>query len=301
MTMETGPDASGGIHLPKRLEWVPAVLPGVLVAVILTTYPSYSLIKTSLFNWTDDGFAFVGLQNFVDLMGRPRTPLYLWNTTIWTMMTTLGALFLGIVAALALQARGVVAKGLIRSLLLLPWIVPQVAAAVVWKWFYSTEFGMLNHMLQSAGLASGPINWLTDPALALPATAMLQIWATFPFVMLMVSAGLQTVDESQLEAARIDGASPWGELVHVVLPSLKGVLFIVTLIIVVWALNSFTFIWLLTQGGPAGTTSILPIYVYVSFRDFDLPASAAASVLLLAVSLLFAAIYVWRVAREEAS
>jgi multiple sugar transport system permease protein len=116
--------------------------------------------------------------------------------------------------------------------------------------------------------------------------------------MLMVSAGLQSIDGSVLDAARVDGAGWFSEAVHIILPALRNVMFIVTLILVVWALNSLIAIWILTQGGPAGATSTMPIYIYSAFRDFNLSAASAASCLLLAVSLLFAGIYVLRVTKE---
>jgi len=296
---QAGPKASlKRMRLPERFAWMPFVLPGVIVAVLLTAYPTYSVVSASLFGDTAKGNAFVGLDNFAALFRMPRMELYLWNSFLWVLITSTGALVLGVVAAFALEVRGIAFRGLLRSLLVLPWILPHVAAAIVWKWFYSSEFGMLNHVLQSLGVIRGPLNWLSDPALALGSTAVLQIWGTFPFVMLMVSAGLQSIDSSLLDAARVDGAGWFSEAIHIILPALRNVMFIVTLILVVWALNSLIPIWILTQGGPAGATSTMPIYIYSAFRDFNLSAASTASCLLLAVSLLFAGIYVLRVTKE---
>jgi multiple sugar transport system permease protein len=242
------------MRLPEQFAWMPFVLPGVTVAVLLTVYPTYSVVSASLFGDTPKGRAFVGLDNFAALFRLPRMEAYLWNTFLWVVITSTGALVLGVVGAFALQVRGIGLRGLLRSLLVLPWIVPHVAAAIVWKWFYSSEFGMLNHVLQSIGVIKEPLNWLSDPGLALGATAVLQIWGTFPFVMLMVSAGLQSIDGSVLDAARVDGAGWFSEAVYIILPALRNVMFIVTLILVVWALNSLIAIWILTQGGPAGAT-----------------------------------------------
>lgn len=286
------------MRLPEQFGWMPFVLPAVIVAALLTLYPTYSVISASLFGDTARGNAFVGLNNFAALFRLPRTELYLWNTFLWVVITSTGALVLGVVAAFALEFRGIRLRGLFRALLVVPWIMPHVAAAIVWKWFYSSEFGMLNHVLQSLGVIKEPLKWLSDPALALGATAVLQIWATFPFVMLMVSAGLQSIDNTVLDAARVDGAGWFSEAVHIILPALRNVMFIIALILVVWALNSLIAIWILTQGGPAGATSTMPIYIYSAFRDFNLPAASAASCLLLAVSLLFAGIYVLRVTKE---
>ena len=278
--------------------WAPFVLPALIVSVLLTVYPVSSLIWTSLTNLGPDGTEFVGLANYVELFRMPRFAMILGNTILWTALTTLGALILGCVAAVALEHRAVVFPGLWRSIFLLPWIVPQVASATTWKWFYSSEFGMLNHMLMTGGIVDAPVAWLSSAFVVLPAVALVQIWSTFPFVMLMVSAGLQSVDQSALEAARLSGAAPWQEFRDIVVPSLQGVLFIVSLVIVVWALNSFTIIWVITQGGPAGRSSIFSIYVYESFRNFDLHRSAAASVVLLVASLIFAIAYMARLRRQ---
>jgi multiple sugar transport system permease protein len=296
---QAGPKASlKRMRLPERFAWTPFVLPGVTVAVLLTAYPTYSVVSASLFGDTAKGNALVGLGNFAALFRMPRMQLYLWNSFLWVVITSTGALVLGVVGAFALEVRGIALRGLLRSLLVLPWILPHVAAAIVWKWFYSSEFGMLNYVLQSLGMIREPLHWLSDPALALGATAVLQIWGTFPFVMLMVSAGLQSIDSSLLDAARVDGAGWFSEAVHIILPALRNVMFIITLILIVWALNSLIPIWILTQGGPAGATSTMPIYIYSAFRDFNLSAASTASCLLLAVSLLFAGIYVLRVTKE---
>ena len=287
------------LRTDKDGEWAPFVLPALFVSVLLTVYPVGSLVWTSLTNIGPDGVQFVGFANYVELFQMPRFARILGNTIVWTLLTTLGALILGCVAAVALEHRAVVLPGVWRAILLLPWIVPQVASATTWKWFYSSEFGMLNHMLMTVGIIDAPVAWLSSALVVLPAVALVQIWSTFPFVMLMVSAGLQSVDEAVLEAARLSGAGPWQEFRDIVVPSLRGVLFIVSLVIVVWALNSFTIIWVITQGGPAGRSSIFSIYVYESFRNFDLHRSAAASVILLVASLIFAIAYMARLRRQS--
>ena len=287
------------LRTDKDGEWAPFVLPALFVSVLLTVYPVGSLVWTSLTNIGPDGVQFVGFANYVELFQMPRFARILGNTIVWTLLTTLGALILGCVAAVALEHRAVFLPGVWRAILLLPWIVPQVASATTWKWFYSSEFGMLNHMLMTVGIIDAPVAWLSSALVVLPAVALVQIWSTFPFVMLMVSAGLQSVDEAVLEAARLSGAGPWQEFRDIVVPSLRGVLFIVSLVIVVWALNSFTIIWVITQGGPAGRSSIFSIYVYESFRNFDLHRSAAASVILLVASLIFAIAYMARLRRQS--
>jgi multiple sugar transport system permease protein len=117
--------AAKRMRIPEQFAWMPFVLPGVTVAVFLTVYPTYSVISTSLFGETGKGVAFVGLDNFTALLRQPRMELYLWNTFLWVIITSTGALLLGVVGAFALEVRGIRLRGLWRSLLVLPWIVPH--------------------------------------------------------------------------------------------------------------------------------------------------------------------------------
>ncbi len=275
------------------------MLPALGVSLLLTLYPIGSVLWSSLTADTESGTRFAGFANYVSLFRTPRFGDIVLNTVIWTVATTAGALVVGIIAAIALQHKMILLRGAWRSVLLLPWIAPQVASATIWKWLYSSDFGMLNQTLIQLHILAKPISWLSRADTVLPVLVLVQIWGTFPFVMLMVSAGLQTIDESVLEAARLDGANRRQELFYFVLPALRNVLFIVSLIVIVWALNSFATIWVITQGGPAGHSSIFSIYIYESFRSFDLHRSAAASVLLLIASFTFAAAYVLRIRKGD--
>src|ERR1700745_2020790 len=114
------------IRLPEQFAWMPFVLPGVIVAVLLTVYPTYSVVSASFFGDTAKGNGFVGLDNFAALFRQPRIALYLWHTSLWGIITSTGALVLGVVGAFALEVRGIALRGLWRSFLVLPWIVPHV-------------------------------------------------------------------------------------------------------------------------------------------------------------------------------
>ena len=189
-------------------------------------------------------------------------------------------------------------KGVFQALFLLPWIVPQVVVATLWKWLYSTDFGLINRALVQIGLIDAPVAWLINPGIVLPALGIVQVWATAPFVMLMIFAALQSIPESALEAARLDGANRWQELWHIVIPYISNVLFIVLLIIVVWALNSFTIIWVITQGGPAGSSSVFSTYIYQALQSFDVQTAAVVALIQFVASLIFAMLYIFQIQKN---
>ncbi|WP_420110511.1 carbohydrate ABC transporter permease [Pseudactinotalea sp.] len=232
----------------------------------------------------------------VDAAGRiianPAFGTMLRNTIIWVAISLVGAMVVGYLAAVALNTKGVRLQGMWRAMLLIPWITPTVAAATAWKWVFGRDFGTLNGILLSVGLIDEPISWLTDPVLVLPALALVQVWCTFPFVMLMVGSGLQSISDETREAASLDGASAIQTFRYIVLPALRDVTFILLLIVTVWALNSFVPVWVITRGGPAGSSTILSIELYNQFLNGNASSVSVFALLQLVVSMSIAALYV---------
>jgi multiple sugar transport system permease protein len=153
--------------------------------------------------------------------------------------------------------------------MMIPWIIPGVVGATVWRWTLSTDYGILNQSLLDLGLIGEPIRWLSNPTVVLWAVALVQIWVTAPFVMLLVSAALSGIPEERFEAARLDGAGGLAILWYIILPAIRTTTGIAALTLAIWALNSFTIIWVTTSGGPAGASTILPILLYRAFQDGD--------------------------------
>jgi len=269
--------------------------PGLIVMALLIMYPIMSVLRLS---FVDAGSAFVGFDNYVSVFKSPMFGQMLGNTAVWTAGTVAVSFALGTAAALLLNQDFVRGRGLWRTVLMLSWITPGVVKAVVWKWLYSYDFGMLNHMLLSAGIVKEPVAWLSSTSLALPSVMLVQIWETFPYAMLMLSAGLQAIPRDLYEVADLEGASGLQRLKHITMPLLKDVSFIALLILIIWSLNGFTLIWIMTQGGPAGSTEVLALSIYGRFRDFDISGAAAISVLQLVVSLIFAIWYIRRSGKE---
>ncbi|MFC4600513.1 carbohydrate ABC transporter permease [Cohnella hongkongensis] len=271
------------------------VAPGLLVTTLLILYPILSVLYYSFVN---EGSAFVGLDNYSSVFRSPLFGKMLGNTAIWTVGTVALAFAIGTGAALLLNQDFVRGRNLWRTVLMLSWITPGVVKAVVWKWLYSYDFGMLNHMLMSLHLIREPVSWLSSTSLALPSVMLVQVWETFPYAMLMMSAGLQAISKDLYEVADLEGASGTQRLRLITLPLLKDVIFIALLILIIWSLNGFTLIWIMTQGGPAGSTEVLALSIYDRFRDFDIHGASAISVLQLLISLVFAIWYIRRSAKE---
>ena len=167
---------------------------------------------------------------------------------------------------------------------------------------YHNEFGIINYILTASHAVDAPLGWLTSRDLVMPALIAVNVWKLFPFVAIMVLAGLQSVPETLYEAARIDGANFWGEVRHVMLPHLRPVLVALTLLLVIWGLNAITIIYTMTRGGPANRTLITPIQIFRhAFELFQFNEAAALSVMFFGVAAVIVAIYIraFGVPKEE--
>jgi len=271
-------------------------LPALLVLAALIVFP---LGYTILLSFQDDSGRYVGMRNFERIAAAPATTLALWNTIVYVGGSIVFQITIGTAAGIALNQR-FRGRGAARSLMLIPWIVPGIVAATTWAWMFHSEFGIINYGLSEIGLVDQPVGWLTDPKLVLPALIAVNVWKMFPFVAVMVLAGLQAIPESLYEAARVDGATFLEEVRYVTLPQLKPILASITLLLLIWGLNGITIIYAMTKGGPANRSLITPIQIYKQgFEFFRFGEAAALSVLFFAVVLVFVAIYIRAFGRRE--
>lgn len=227
-----------------------------------------------------------------NLLGSSQFHQILGRTGLWTVTSVVGALLIGFAAALILQSGYVRWPGLWRGVLMVPWIIPGVVGATVWKWGYSSNYGLLNHVLVSIGIVDAPVQWLSNPGIVLYALAAVQIWSTAPFVMLLLGAALTSIPGERYEAARLDGANAVGLFRHITLPAVNATAAIATLMLVTFALNAFTIIWVSTAGGPVGASTILPVELYRAFQNGDDTTVAVIACVQLLISAVFALIYV---------
>lgn len=230
---------------------------------------------------------FVGLRNYSRLFSDPAFFDALGITVRYTVLSVVLGVALGLVAALAID-RPFRGRAVVRCILLFGWAVPNVAAALIWLWIFNGQSGVLNDMTQALGF--GRLGWLTSPALAMPSLLAVTVWQVGPFVMLVVLAALQSVPGEVREAARIDGADALNVFRTVTLPHILPALQLVALLVAVWSIRKFDIIYLMTGGGPVGSTSTLVVRLrQVAFEDFDLGLASAYGVVGLVLALLVAA------------
>jgi multiple sugar transport system permease protein len=261
---------------------------------------AYPVIYTGYLSVTDPQGALT-TKNFVNVMRAPASLQAFLNLIYFVGGSIVFQVVFGTAAAILLN-QSFYGRGIVRSITLIPWVVPGIVAATTWAWMFHTEFGIINYMLTGAGAIPEPIGWLTNKDTVMPVMIAINVWKLFPFVAVMVLAGLQSVPQELYEAARMDGANFWNEVRDIMLPQVRPVLVSVTLLLVIWGLNSITLIYAITRGGPANKTLITPILIFrLAFESFQFNQAAALSVLFFIVAGIIVAIYL-RVSRspEEA-
>ncbi|RYE07844.1 MAG: sugar ABC transporter permease [Hyphomicrobiales bacterium] len=264
-------------------------LPALIVLFMLIAYP---VVYTGLLSVTDNKGNLVGLSNFAAVLKPRVTTQAFINTLWWVGGSVVLQVILGTATAVLLN-QNFWGRSIVRSLTLLPWVVPGIVAATTWAWMFHTEFGIINYMMTSTGAVPKAVNWLGDPNLVMPVLIAINVWKLFPFVAVMVLAGLQSIPNDLYEAARVDGASFWHEVWHISLPGVRPVLTAVTLLLVIWALNSITIIYAITKGGPANRTLITPIQIFrEAFENVAFNRAAALSVIFFAVVIAIVFVYI---------
>ncbi len=258
------------------------VLPALFVMAFVIGYPLIYTIWLGFFR--DDPFTgsrhWVGLGNYQYLLNWDRFWQITWNTFYWTFFSTLFAFILGFGSALVIH-REFIGRGVVRGLLLIPWVISVVAAAYVWRWLLHSDYGFVSGMLIRWGWIDSNINFLDNTTWVLPSLIITNVWKEFSFVMIMMLAGLQTVPEQLLRAARIDGANAWNQFVHITIPQVKNVMVITILLLLIANLNSFGLPYIMTGGGPANASMIWIVQIYMfAFRNLQFGLASAFSVIL---------------------
>lgn len=273
------------------------VLPALVALALLTAYP---VAYTGLLSVTDQKGAFTGLKNFQAVLNARATPQAFWNTLWWVGGSIVFQVLLGTATAILLN-QAFAGRAVIRAITLIPWVVPGIVAATTFAWMFHTEFGIINYMLTAPGIIPEPVGWLTNPNTVMPVMIAINVWKLFPFVAIMVLAALQSIPQDLYEAARVDGASFWQEVRHVMLPGVRQVIVAVTLLLVIWGLNSITIIYAITRGGPANRTLTTPIQIFrLAFESVRLNQAAALSVMFFSVTIVIVIVYIRSLAREAA-
>jgi multiple sugar transport system permease protein len=265
--------------------------PSLFLLLLINLYPVIyagwqSLRDGSLIDAGD----FVGLENYVRVLTDPTFWAAARFTVIFTLVGVFGSWLVGLALAILLKTR-IPGKGLFKVLLLLPWVVPVVVSATSWNWLVATPQSPLPML--AAALGMGNVLFLADPLLAQITVCVFKVWISFPFMMMMMSAALESVDNNVYEAAKVDGASRWKELTDITLPMISRSTYISWILMTIFCVNDFPTIFLLTGGGPVNATQSLVVLAYVTvFQNFQTgPGVAVAFLMTIVLIIISVALY----------
>ncbi len=301
------------------------IAPAFLIMGFVVLYPFFYNIVISMSNMNLTHFRdwkFVGLRQYIAVLSEPKFYEVFLKTVLWTVINVFFHVTIGVALALLLN-RPLRGRAIFRTLLILPWAVPQYITALTWRGMFNYRYGAinlwlakfkpaldpiidgLNRFLQPVlglTLAHPPYEWLSSPTGAFAAALITNIWLGFPFMMVVALGGLQSIPNELYEAARVDGASRWMQLRKITLPLLKPVMIPAISLGVIWTFNNFNVIWLVSDGGkPADKTHILVSYVYREvFNYYRYGYAAALSMIIFLILLVFGVNFIKRTRATEA-
>nr|WP_281352296.1 sugar ABC transporter permease [Phytoactinopolyspora alkaliphila] len=237
------------------------------------------------------------LDHYRRVLDDPRFGNSIWVSVRYTAGVVAGSLGVGIAVALLLD-RAMAGRAVLRALFIMPWAMPFVATALIWRWMLDSQYGIVTYLLGLLGFDDVPNAFNSE--LALMTVSTIEIWKTFPLAAIMFLAGMQTVPREQYEAAALDGAGAWRRFRYVTVPGLRHTTRVLTLLLTLWVFGrAFMVIFLTTGGGPAGNTETMVLLTYLQgFGQFDLNGAAALGMIVLAIASVLTVIYL-RMARDE--
>jgi multiple sugar transport system permease protein len=276
-------------------------LPALAMIAVFALYPVLHTLVLSLFHYDLELniFEFRGLGNFALLLKDERASHALGQTVLIATISVAFELAFGLLLALLLHQkfRG---RGMVRAASLVPWAIPSVVAALLWRWILNDRFGIINAVLLRTGVISEPQAFLTSPSMARLAVIAAEVWKTTPFMALLLLAGLQLIPDELYEGATVDGAGAFQRFRYITVPLLMPAIIVALIFRTMDALRIFDTVYVLTGGGPGDATETLSLYAYkqmFSFLDFGM-GSALAIVTFLIVGII-SGIYLWWLQRTR--
>jgi multiple sugar transport system permease protein len=280
----------------NRTAQVLFLAPAVIYMVAFFGYPVVKNFVMAFQEYTTSTFytgeaPWVGFKNYSEVVSSPVFSKAMLNTVLFTAGSIAGQFVIGLALAIFFRRRFPL-NGLLRSLLLLPWLIPLIVSGAVWRWILDKDNGALNRFLDAIGVANEHPGWLTSTSLALVAVILVNIWIGIPFNLTILYGGLQDIPEDLYEAASLDGASGWQRFRFVTWPLLRPVVSVVLVLGVVYTIKVLDLILGLTGGGPANASQTIATQSYrLSFTEFNFGQGAALGNILIAISLVFAIFY----------
>lgn len=281
------------------------VVPACIAVFCVSIYPMLYGISLAFQNYTltkaraDDFRAFAGLKNFISVFKQSEYIQACQNTLFWTLANVTIQVVLAVLIALALN-RNLRGRSFFRTAALIPWAVPSVIAALTFRFLYDANVGVINAVLKKLGVLTEGVSWLGNLETARWAVVIESIWKGTPFVMIFVLAALQSVPHELYESALVDGAGAVKTFFQITLPMIKETLGIATILTTIGTINNFNAVWLMTQGGPLGSTEIMFTYAYRrAFSAHNFGEAAAISVVIFVIIALCTFVYTRLIGEEE--
>lgn len=280
----------------ERITWWLFLLPALCYLLLFFGYPLVKNVTMGFQRYTVTTFytgdaPFVGLRNYAEVLVSDAFRRALLTTVLFTAGSVLGQFVLGLALALFFR-RSFPLGTLLRSLLLLPWLLPLVVSGTTWKWMLDTDTGVVNRALRDLHLVSSDVPWLTGTSEALVSVILVNVWVGVPFNTAILYGGLQDVPAELYEAAKLDGAGRWAAFRHITWPLLRPVAGVVLVLGVIYTVKVLDIVLVVTGGGPAGATQTLAVQSYdLSFQRFEFGRGAATGNVLIVLSLLFALLH----------
>jgi len=276
--------------------------PGILLIVCFLVVPIIQGFIYSLYNYNLASTApkkFIGFKNFLNLVNDSKYIQTFGQTVFFVAFALFFEFLLGFLFALLLK-QDFVGKQFLRGIMLLPWMMPQVVTAFTWSWILNGTSGVLNQILLKMGIITKNIEWLSTPGLALCVITFIDVWTFTPFVTLVLYAGLQGISQQLYEAATIDGAGVFQQIFHITMPMLKSSASVAFLMRSMMAIRTFDSVWIITRGGPAGTTELLGTYAYKKgLIGFNIGIGSAATTIIFFLSLLMSLRFIGVVLKKK--
>ncbi|MCG1012320.1 sugar ABC transporter permease [Tepidanaerobacter sp. GT38] len=278
-------------HWSKLIPYI-LVAPAFILMLLVVGYPILNSIYMSFLDYTlfkPKDIKFVGLANYLKVLSDPIFRESLLNTVLWVVFGVFFQFLFGLILALLLN-RKFKGRGIVRSVILIPWVTPGVLIGLMWRWMYDGNYGVINDILSKLHIIDNFIPWLSSSDTSMASVIITIIWQGIPFFAIMLLAGLQAIPQELYESAYVDGAGSWHTFWHITLPMLKPTILISTLLRIIWVANSVDVIYIMTGGGPGYSTHTLSVYTYIKAQkalDFGYSATLAIYLTVMLASVAF--------------
>ncbi|HEY5466617.1 MAG TPA: sugar ABC transporter permease [Clostridia bacterium] len=271
------------------------IFPAILVVAFVMYFPLIYNLVLSFFDkniYAMKNFKFSGFDKYVELFTNDAFYNTLRITLTWTAISVFFQFSIGFVFGLVMSQDFIRFKTIIRILIMLAWVVPSIISSNIFKWMYHADFGLFNYLAMQLGLISEPQSWTTSPKFALMSAIIVNVWKMFPLVLLYIEASMQSVPRELKDAAVVDGANGFRTFLTVTLPHISITCKTVLLLLVIWTMNAFTFIFVLTGGGPARSTETLAVFIYrEAFINYEYSMAAATGTIMFLFVAILSTVY----------